>query len=911
MPELLGMLRITTRTSASAATRYYTGADPSAQEYLSEKSAIPGLWGGKATEWLGLEGTVDPDDFASLANNIDPLTRGRLTVRMKAHRRIGFDFNFNPCKSVSVMYALTKDQRILAAYERAVDDTMREIEADAMTRHRRDGFNCDAHTGNLVWAKYTHFTTRPINGVPDPHLHSHVFVFNVTYDGTEKRWKALQVGNLKQDAPAYQAFFHDRLAAHLRELGLKTYKRGLSFEIEGVPEHLLRGFSKRTRSIEHTADELGLKNPKARSSVGARTREAKRTDLSEHELEARWRSSVPANDRAQVEVLVHAPKSIAQPIGSRDPVLIAQALAYAKERSFERRSVVSENHLLAAARQWSMGTIDPNALRVAARTDTQFIRTTDATGNHLYTTHDVLNEERSIVGWAKRGRGTCPPLAAEYAASSTSGLDAEMVAALNHIATSADRVIGVVGVSGSGKTTMLKTAIPAVRDAGTRVVVLAPTAVASRGTLRKAGFGEAETVERFLNSDSMQQLARNGVIWVDEASFLATRDVSRLFECASKLDARVILSGDTRQHRAVQRGDAFRTLIEHGGIEPVHITKIKRQQGVYREAMEQLANRNLEEAFRTLDQMGAIAEHDEETVHAAFAAEYVNAIKAGQNAGIVCPTHAEGRAVTSAVRQALINEGLITDVRTVAILRRVDLHAADQRLPRTYVPGWVVEVVRLNGQFPIGQRLLITATDENGVHARTASGEEVALDVRSLGDSLQVYSRAEVPIGIGDHIRITKNGSAQDRSILTNPEIHTVAGFTESGDIIFNDGRTVSKHYGHLDHGWCITSYAAQSKTLDWIYVVEGRESFPAASWEQFYVSTSRGRQGLRIFTTDKEGLMEAVQQSSQRTAALDLEIETKQTSELFGGVPSAGRLVADKPFAQEPALERELEPEI
>ncbi|MBL0869731.1 MAG: relaxase domain-containing protein [Phycisphaerales bacterium] len=890
------MLRITTRTSASAATRYYTGADPGAQEYLSENSATSGLWGGKATEWLGLEGTVDRDDFTCLANNIDPLTRGRLTVRMKAHRRIGFDFNFNPCKSLSVMYALTKDPRILAAYERAVDETMREIEADATTRHRRDGFNCDAHTGNLVWAKYTHFTTRPINGVPDPHLHSHVFVFNVTYDPDEKRWKALQVGNLKQDAPAYQAFFHDRLATHLRELGFKTYKRGLSFEIEGIPEHLLRGFSKRTRSIEQAADKLGIKNPKARSNVGARTREAKRAGLSEHELEEQWRSSIPAHDRAQVEVLVHAPKSPAQPIGSRDPVLIAQALEYAKERSFERRSLVSENHFLATARQWSMGTIDPSALRVVARADTQFIRTTDEMGNHFYTTHEVLNEERSIVGWAKHGRGTCLPLAANCPASSTSGLDdSEMVAALNHIATSKDRVIGVVGVSGSGKTTMLKTAIPAIRDAGTRVAVLAPTAVASRGTLRKAGFDEAETVERFLNSDSMQQSARNGVIWVDEASFLATRDVARLFECASKLDARVILSGDTRQHRAVQRGDAFRTLIEHGGIEPVHITKIKRQQGIYREAMEQLANRKLEDVFRTLDQMGAIAEHDEEHIYAAFAVEYVQGIKAGQKAGIVCPTHAEGRAVTSAVRQALVNEGLIHDERTVPILRRVDLHAADQRLPRTYVPGWVVEVVRPNGQFPVGQRLLVTSTDENGVRARNARGDEVVLNVESLGGCLQVYTRAEVSVGIGDHIRITKNGSAQDRSILTNPEIYTVAGFTAGGDIVLNDGRTVSKHYGHLDHGWCITSYAAQSKTLDWIYVVEGRESFPAASWEQFYVSTSRGRQGLWIFTTDKEGLMEAVQQSSQRAAALDLEIETGKTSKLIGGVVSAERLVVDR----------------
>ena len=46
----------------------------------------------------------------------------------------------------------------------------------------KGGKNENRRTGNMAWGEFIHFTSRPVDGVPDPHLHAHCFVFNTTFD---------------------------------------------------------------------------------------------------------------------------------------------------------------------------------------------------------------------------------------------------------------------------------------------------------------------------------------------------------------------------------------------------------------------------------------------------------------------------------------------------------------------------------------------------------------------------------------------------------------------------------------------------------------------------------------------------------------------------------------------------------
>jgi conjugative relaxase-like TrwC/TraI family protein len=268
------MIRITQQNSAKDAKRYYATAD-----YYSEGQELVGSWGGKGASRLGLEGTVDKFSFERLCDNLDPRTGNPLTVRTRSERRVGYDFTFSVPKSVSLLYAMSGDQGIMDAFRGAVAETMREIEAEMKTRVRMGGKDEDRVSGNMVWAEFIHTTSRPVDGLPDPQLHAHVFVFNTTWDQEEKRWKAGQFADIKRDSPYFQAAFRVRLANRLQDIGFGVERKRDDFEIAGIPADVLKRFSRRTALIEKKAAELGITDPNRKAELGAETREKKGSAL--------------------------------------------------------------------------------------------------------------------------------------------------------------------------------------------------------------------------------------------------------------------------------------------------------------------------------------------------------------------------------------------------------------------------------------------------------------------------------------------------------------------------------------------------------------------------------------------------------------------------------------------------------
>ena len=89
-------------------------------------------------------------------------------------------------------------------------------------------------------------------------LHDHVFVLNSTYDAVEGKWKAAQMGQIKHDAPYYEAIYHNRLASNLRDLGYGIKRKGKSFEISGISDALVKKFSRRRQYIKAVAEKLGI-----------------------------------------------------------------------------------------------------------------------------------------------------------------------------------------------------------------------------------------------------------------------------------------------------------------------------------------------------------------------------------------------------------------------------------------------------------------------------------------------------------------------------------------------------------------------------------------------------------------------------------------------------------------------------
>jgi conjugative relaxase-like TrwC/TraI family protein len=160
-------------------------------DYYSQGRTIAGAWLGKGVARLGLDPAqpVSEKAFVRLCENRHPLTGAQLTVRRRVkNRRVFYDFVASAPKSVSIMALTAGDSRILAAHDEACRIAMQRLEELAGTRIRKGGQRAERNTGEFVAACFRHEESRAL----DPQLHTHIVIFNATWDPVEKRWKALE-----------------------------------------------------------------------------------------------------------------------------------------------------------------------------------------------------------------------------------------------------------------------------------------------------------------------------------------------------------------------------------------------------------------------------------------------------------------------------------------------------------------------------------------------------------------------------------------------------------------------------------------------------------------------------------------------------------------------------------------------
>lgn len=862
------MLRITESTSASGAKAYYTEG-LSREDYYSEGHEIVGHWGGRAAARLGLTGPVDRDGFFALCDNLHPATGASLTARQKTGRRAGYDFTFNAPKSVSLLYAFTQDAKILDAFRASVTETMREIETEMKTRVRKGGGQGSRITGNLVWAEFVHFTGRPVEGMPDPNLHAHCFAQNATWDPVEQRWKAGEFGDLMRDRPYFEAAFHARLAARMGELGYGIERHGKWWDVAGLARPLIEKFSRRTSEIEAKAAELGITNPDAKGALGAKTRNRKADHLGKAELADAWRGRLSVAERTQLARVISDASAGSANFGER--LSPASAMAHAIGKAFERVSVVSDKQLREAALRRGLGSVLPETLTRVM--ETAGVLGGDVEGRRLVTTREVLGEEQAMIAFARDGRGVCKPLGGSGDPAIASFLNRDQMAAVKHALSVPDRVVLIEGGAGTGKTTLMKELKAGIEAGGRQLFAFAPTADASRGVLRSEGFEGAETVARLLVDEVLQARLRGQVILIDEAGLLGVRTLRKVFALADDLGARVILSGDTRQHAAVERGDALRLLIEKAGLQPAAVREIVRQRGAYRDAVAMIARGDVTEGFAALESLGWVTEIGNDDRHRALARDYLAATAAGKSALVVSPTHAEGDRVTAVIRDTRKAESTLGVIDQPYFgLRNLAWTEAARGDPAQYRSGLVVQFFKDAPGIRKGERLRVEGWDAKGrVTAHRSDGTTVLLPLTHPG-RFQVYEPFVLGLAKGDQIRITQNGTTADgEHRLNNGSLHTVMGFTPAGDIRLGNGWIVAREFGHLAHGYCTTSHASQGKTVDLVFLAQGAESFPASSREQFYVSVSRGREGVRIYTDDVTALRQRIRESGTRTSATEL----------------------------------------
>lgn len=873
-----------------------------AGDYYSAGRKIVGEWFGEAAQKLGLKDAVHEADFLRLCEGLNPATGERLTARKNskrreidgrtvANRRVFYDFTVSPPKSVSIV-GLYQDDRILDLHNRAVKSAMFELEKFAATRLRKSGQNADRATSNIVGATFRHDTSREL----DPHLHTHCVVFNATFDHKEKRWKALQVeGMYRAQKFAQNVYFHE-LAKGLRGLGYQIENNARSFEIKGVPKSVVSRFSKRRQQIDAETENRikrdgyhGNVND-LREQVARAVRKRKMKDSTAERLRPEWAKQLTKDESAALAGL----RTVSpQPTRSAD---IAGVVAWADEHLFERRSVVQEHELLSEALARGRGE-DFTVAQVRESIDQRgYVR---EEGTRKLTSREVLGWELESVMAAREGRNGHDELSPTYKPSEA--LSAEQKVAVEKILGSRHLVTIFSGGAGTGKSRTLQEVQRGLATADRPVVVLAPQRQQVHDLI-KDGL-PAETLSRFLTTP---RLPRGAVVILDEAGQVGGRQLALLVREVRANAGRLIISGDTRQHGAVAASDALRAIEKHSGVKPVRLKQIRRQDPrlgttagerrfirQYRTAAKAAAQGRIADSFDRLDRLGCIRETDATKRRNAVATEYVAAAERKETTVVVAQTRDEVRAVNEAIRERLRTAGKLGVGQNLATFRPVDLGEAQKRDSRFYQAGQYVSFLQRYGRYAKGELCEVVGATEKGV-VLLKDGRRSTLSFR-YASRLVIVERAEMEIAPGDRLQLKLNGKSLEGASLNNGELLTVRKVKGDGRLVVETDagsqKTLAPSQRVFVRGYAVTSYGSQGKTVDTV-MFDDVATRAATSAEQWYVTITRGRKRVVVFTSDKEELRASVQRVGARELAIDL--KTDPASRVSASTPQWTQRVND-----------------
>jgi ATP-dependent exoDNAse (exonuclease V) alpha subunit len=527
---------------------------------------------------------------------------------------------------------------------------------------------------------------------------------------------------------------------------------------------------------------------------------------------------------------------------------------------FERKSVVPEHELLSVALSHRLGAVDLNHLKAAVKHLPDLVKT-----ERGFSTQKILATELDLIQTVNAGCDAVAPLHPGYKPADWLGEDQRR--AIYHVLRTSDRITGLRGLAGSGKTTALRELVAACKEAKIEPFFCAPTAAATE-VLRKEGF-EAKTLLSLLLSK--QPLSKDKLVVLDEAGAVGMDDMKRLFDCAR--DARIILSGDTGQHASVARGDALRILERHSNFKSGQLTAIRRQRkAAYRKAVELAAQKRTVEAFAQLERMGAVTEiladgpHD---LHDSAAKSYLKALAENKSALLVAPTWNEIEAVTEKIRTALKTSGrLAGEEKEFQVFDSLSWTEAQKRDARQYRPGMAVHFHRRGHGFNKNETVAVVAVENDSLKVQRADGTEAFFPLGQGSTLCDVGEKRKLKIAAGDKLLLQANAVAVRKHFI-NGELVEVRAI-QGDSVVLADGRVIPADYRTFTHGYAVTSHAAQGKTVDEVLVVASSRSLPAINQEQFYVSISRGRERCQIFTDDRDLLRSHVTDSSARLAAIE-----------------------------------------
>lgn len=547
-------------------------------------------------------------------------------------------------------------------------------------------------------------------------------------------------------------------------------------------------------------------------------------------------------------------------------------------------------------------------------------------GNRVLVPRVAYEMEKSIIRHIAEGKDAVQPLMALTPASVLSGLTAGQREATRTVLENTDRFMAIQGYAGVGKTTQFRAVMGALNTLSEsvrpQVIGLGPTHRAVH-EMREAGV-DARTLASFL-SETRQAIQagetpdfRNVLFLTDESSMVGNRDMAELYQLVAAGGGRMVSSGDTAQLQAISTGQPFRLVQQRSAIDTVVMQEIVRQTPALRPAIESIIAGQVDTSLRQVDdvspqqvprQAGAWVpeksvmeirkpEKEPEPEQGRTAAQealkpeqlspartdIIAAIRddwmgrtpeAQQQTLIMAELNADRHAINEAIHVARHEKGDTgAEERTFTVLEPLRVPDNALRAAETFAE-YTGAVAMMNERY---WTVAEVDTQDAVVTLRNADGESVLLSPQqNTAQDISLFTPRDLTISQGDRVRFTRSDT--DRGYVAN-SLWEVAGFTDEGAIRFRQGDQekivdpqAMTEDRHIDLAYALTVYGVQGASERFAIALTGTEGGRKrmASLESIYVTLSRAKEHVQVYTDNLEDWQQQVRQSDGGKTAHDL----------------------------------------
>lgn len=742
-------------------------------------------------------------------------------------------------------------------------------------------------TGKLAVAQFDHIETRDL----DPHLHTHCVVMNVT-QRDDGQWRSLHNDAIYRQQKLLGMVYQHNLALELMKLGYQVEaKQHGQFEIAGYEKKDLDSFSKRRQQIlaeagenasvlerniawgntrvkkevvspsdlkqkwQREASELGVK------FVSPNTGLDRKGDGNSEQREQREQRSKGSDNQAFQRNIDQNAISHPSPIEAN---IVNDAIAHCEERAVAFRLEDVEKFILLNGQPINIESLDKTIGQ-----HSQLINVSDNL-NRRYTTEAALQRELATIRLMLEGKNQQRPIYSEATinqALAPISLTEGQQEAISTALSTHDTVMAWQGVAGAGKTYALNHFTTLAKKNGYNIKGFAPSAEAAKVLGNEVGI-QADTVASLLYSKQAKQVEPNQIWIVDEAGLLSAKAAYELLQRAKAEKARVLLVGDTRQLSAVEAGNPFKSL-QAAGMTTARMNQSLRQRTPeLQTAVDFISKGEIDAGFGILNQANCLIEVAEEEKINQIVNDYLKIPQTDREKTLILAgTNTERLAITQSIRKGLKAEGKLGEGVKLTQLKSKDLTRVQMRFTHHLEIGDLVSPAfdYKQRQLSKGELYKIIDKDTDSLTLEDSTGNKIKVD--PLFEKA-VYHSSEIEIAVGDRLKWTKNDRKQGRRNGQEFTVKAIEGTTAT--IEYKDGKQDSFDFRvpqPLDYGLVSTTYSSQGKTADRVLI----SADYTIGKESFYVAVSRVKSELKLYTSDKDNLLDLAKASRAKENPLEL----------------------------------------